>query len=111
MITSGQTRQQGVALVIVLMVVALVIILATEMAGRLQLQVQRASNIKDNNQAYWYAMGAEQFAQKAIKELLEADGDVVNMEQQWSQEFTYPLEGGGIQAQLSDMQSCFNLNG
>lgn len=106
----AHNKQQGVALVIVLMVVALVIILATEMAGRLQLQVQRASNIKDNNQAYWYAMGAEQFAQKAIKELLEADDNVVNMEQQWAQEFTYPLEGGGIQAQLSDMQSCFNLN-
>lgn len=103
-------RQNGVALIIVLMIVALVTVMATEMAGRLQLQVKRASNIKDNNQAYWYAMGAEQFARKSIGDLIEVDPDVVNLEQPWSQEFTYPLAGGGIQAQLVDTQGCFNLN-
>ena len=46
-------KQRGAALLIVLMVVALVAILATEMGARLQLQVQRASNIKSSNQAYW----------------------------------------------------------
>ncbi len=108
---SKQPKQQkGVALMIVLMVVAFVAVIGVDMAGRLQLQVQRAANIKDNNQAYWYAMGAEQFAKTAILRLIDADPDVVNMEQEWSQEFTYPLEGGGIQAQLSDMQNCFNLN-
>jgi general secretion pathway protein K len=93
------------------MLVALVVILATEMAARLQLQVTRASNIKDNNQAYWYAMGAEQFAQKSILELLKKNKDVISLEGGWSDEFTFPLEGGGIQAQLLDMQTCFNLNG
>jgi general secretion pathway protein K len=63
-------KQKGVALIIVLMIVALVTVLATEMAGRLQLQVKRASNIKDNNQAYWYAMGAEQFARKSLSDLI-----------------------------------------
>lgn len=106
----GFAKNKGVALIIVLMIVALVTVLATEMAARLQLQVKRASNIKDNNQAYWYAMGAEQFARKSIGELIELDSEVVNLEQPWSQEVTYPLEGGGIQAQLVDMQGCFNLN-
>ena len=72
------SKQKGVALIIVLMIVALVTVLATEMAGRLQLQVKRASNIKDNNQAYWYAMGAEQFARKSIGDLIELDSDIVN---------------------------------
>jgi general secretion pathway protein K len=80
------------------------------MGSRLQLQVKRASNIKDNNQAYWYAMGAEQYAQKSIKFLLENSDGVINLNQQWSEPFVYPLEGGGIQAQLLDMQSCFNIN-
>lgn len=104
-------KQQGVALIVVLMLVALVVIVATEMGARLQLQVTRATNIKDNNQAYWYAMGAEQFAQKSIIEIFEKDKDVVSLEGGWSEEFTFPLEGGGIQAQLFDMQTCFNLNG
>ena len=103
-------QQRGVALIIVLLIVALVSVLATQMGSRLQLQVKRASNIKDNNQAYWYAMGAEQYAQKSIKFLLENSDGVINLNQQWSEPFVYPLEGGGIQAQLLDMQSCFNIN-
>ena len=103
-------KQQGVALIIVLLIVAIVSVLATEMGGRLQLQIKRASNIKDNNQAYWYAMGAEQYARKSIQKLMEEDGEVIHLEQPWNQEFIYPIEGGGIQAQLIDMQSCFNLN-
>jgi len=103
-------RQQGVALIIVLLIVAIVSVLATEMGGRLQLQIKRASNIKQNNQAYWYAMGAEQYARKSIKKLMDEDGEVIHLAQPWNQEFVYPIQGGGIQAQLIDMQSCFNLN-
>ena len=103
-------KQQGVALIIVLLIVAIVSVLATEMGGRLQLQIKRASNIKENNQAYWYAMGAEQYARKSIERLMDEDGEVIHLEQPWNQEFVYPIEGGGIQAQLVDMQSCFNLN-
>jgi general secretion pathway protein K len=55
-------------------------------------------------------MGAEQYARKSIKLLMDNDGDVIHLEQPWNQEFAYPIEGGGIQAQLIDMQSCFNLN-
>lgn len=105
-----KSKQQGVALIIVLLIVAIVSVLATEMGGRLQLQIKRASNIKENTQAYWYAMGAEQYARKSIKQLMKLDGDVIHLEQPWTQEFAYPIEGGGIQAQLIDMQSCFNLN-
>ena len=106
----SKRKQQGVALIIVLLIVAIVSVLATEMGGRLQLQVKRASNIKENNQAYWYAMGAEQYARKSIRKLLDEDGDVIHLQQPWTQEFVYPIQGGGIQAQLVDMQSCFNLN-
>ena len=104
------TKQQGVALIIVLMIVALVTILATEMGTRLQLQVQRTMNIKDNNQAYWYAVGAEAFARKSINTLVEASPDVISLDQPWAQEFTYPLDNGGLTAHLDDLQACFNLN-
>jgi general secretion pathway protein K len=103
-------KQQGVALIIVLLIVAIVSVLATEMGGRLQLQIKRATNIKENNQAYWYAMGAEQYARKSIKQLMDEDGEVIHLDQPWNQKFVYPISGGGIQAQLVDMQSCFNLN-
>lgn len=104
-------RQSGVALLIVLLVVAMVSVLATEMGSRLQLQIRRSANIKDNNQAYWYAMGAEQFAKKSIEALYKEAKGVIHLNQPWATtEFEYPLPNGGIQAKLVDMQSCFNLN-
>lgn len=106
----GIQGQKGIALIIVLMIVALVVIIATDMGTRLQLQVQRTSNLKDNNQAYWYAMGAEAFARKSIKTLFDETGDKIVITQPWAQEFAFPLDNGGIQAQLEDAQSCFNLN-
>ena len=107
---SSLPKQQGVALIIVLMVVALVAVLATEMGTRLQLQIQRTMNLKDNNQAYWYALGAEAFARKSIQTLITETPDVISLDQPWAQEFSYPLENGGLTANLEDLQSCFNLN-
>ena len=107
---SPPSKQKGVALMIVLMIVALVAVLATEMGTRLQLQVQRTMNLKDNNQAYWYAMGAEAFARKSIQSLMKESEEVISIDQPWAQEFTYPLENGGLTANLEDLQACFNLN-
>ncbi len=109
-LSAPSARQQGVALMIVLMIVALVTILATEMGTRLQLQVQRTMNLKDNNQAYWYAVGAEAFARKSIQTLVKENPDVISLDQPWAQEFTYPLENGSLTAHLVDLQTCFNLN-
>lgn len=107
---SAPQKQRGVALLIVLMIVALVAILATEMGQRMQLQIQRTMNIKDAQQAYWYAMGAEAFARKSIKQIIEQADGVIALDQPWAQAFTFPIENGVIQAQLEDAQSCFNLN-
>ncbi len=103
-------KQHGIALVVILLVVAIVSILATEMIARLQLNIARTVNIKDNNQAYWYAIGAEQFAQKSLSELKTLSPDNMNLSQPWAQKFEYPIDTGGIQAELIDLQACFNLN-
>ncbi len=103
-------HQKGVALIVVMLIVALVTVLATQMSSRLQLNVARTINLKANNQAYWYALGAEQFAQSSLSQLKSLSGDNINLSQPWAQPFEYPIEGGMIKAELSDMQSCFNLN-
>jgi general secretion pathway protein K len=106
-----KSSQRGAALIIVLLIFALASVIATQMTGRLQLQVQRASNIKQANQAYWYAMGAEQFARKSITTLFESNEETINLSQDWASEaLNFPLPGGGIEASIVDMQSCFNIN-
>ena len=102
--------QKGVALIVVMLIVALVTVLAVEMSGRLQINIARTVNVKANNQAYWYALGAEQFAQNSLRTLKTLSGDNINLSQPWAQEFEFPVEGGSIKASLSDMRACFNLN-
>ncbi|WP_088331186.1 type II secretion system minor pseudopilin GspK [Lacimicrobium sp. SS2-24] len=104
-------RSKGVALLLVLLIVAFVSIIATQMGSKLQLQASRAINIKDNNQAQWYAMGAEQYARKAITTLFEEADGVIHLEQPWAEEeIRFPLPGGELQVRLVDLQSCFNIN-
>ena len=102
--------QQGVALIIILLIVAIVSVLATEMVSRLQLNVARTVNMKTNNQAYWFAVGAEQYALQQLAVLKQSSPDTIHLEQAWAEEFIFPILGGSIEAQVSDMHSCFNLN-
>jgi general secretion pathway protein K len=103
-------KQKGVALIVVLLIVAIITVIAVEMSSRLQLNVARTLNLKANNQAYWYALGAEQFAKKSLITLNTLTPENTNLSQPWAETFEYPVEGGSIKAQLIDMQACFNLN-
>jgi len=105
------TRQKGVVLISVLLIVALATIVATQMSTRIMGQLQRASNLELNQQAYWYALGAEAFAKRVILTVVDEDPEFINLSQIWAQgETTYPVDNGQIVGEISDMQACFNLN-
>lgn len=104
-------KQLGVALVTVMLIVALCSIIASQMTMRLQTQMQRSINISFNQQAYWYAMGAEAFAKRVLLTALKDEPDVVHLEQIWAgEETSYPVDFGNIGGKISDLQSCLNLN-
>lgn len=104
-------RQKGIALITVMLIVALASILATKMSGKLMVQMQRTVNITSNQQAYWYAIGAEAFAKSVLAETFKDEPDVTHLDQFWSQgETSYPVDYGEITGEISDLQSCFNLN-
>lgn len=104
-------KQRGVALITVMLVVALAAVIATQMLSRLQLQVQRTSNITFNQQAYWYAVGAEAFAKRVLITAFEDEKDTTHLGQIWAQgKTTYPVDFGDISGEITDLQACFNLN-
>ena len=104
-------KQKGVALITVMLIVALIAVLATQMTSRLQLQMQRTANIASNQQAYWYAMGAEAFAKRLLVESFKKNKNVTHLSQIWAQgENTFPVDFGEITGEITDLQSCFNLN-
>lgn len=104
-------RQQGVALITVILIVALASVLATQMTARLQMQMQRTTNVNFNQQAYWYAMAAEAYGKRGVLLINDDDPEVTHLGQAWAQgEISYPVDFGQITAELIDLQACFNLN-
>ncbi|HCM46904.1 MAG TPA: general secretion pathway protein GspK, partial [Colwellia sp.] len=104
-------NQQGVALITVMLIVALVSIIAAQMTTRLQTQMQRSTNIIFNQQAYWYALGAEAFTKRVLIKAFKDEPEVTHLEQIWAEEGSnYPVDFGEISGEISDLQSCLNLN-
>ncbi|WP_114327199.1 type II secretion system minor pseudopilin GspK [Candidatus Colwellia aromaticivorans] len=104
-------KQKGVALITVMLIVALCAVIASQMTARLQMQMQRSANITFNQQAYWYAMGAEAFTKRVLITAFKKDEDVTHLGQVWAQgEITYPVDFGEISGEILDLQSCLNLN-
>ncbi|MEJ2766437.1 type II secretion system minor pseudopilin GspK [Photobacterium sp. MCCC 1A19761] len=103
-------QQRGVALIVVLMLLALMTLLAAQMSERLQLNFYRVENQLQNQQAYWYALGMEELAKVAVDQSLK-DSDTVNLSQVWATRGQrYPLDGGEALGNIYDRQACFNLN-
>ncbi len=104
-------KQRGVALITVMLIVALCAVIASQMTARLQIQMQRSANIAFNQQAYWYAMGAEAFTKRVLITAFKDDKEVTHLGQIWAQgETTYPVDFGEISGEITDLQSCLNLN-
>jgi len=103
--------QRGAALITVLLILAVMVVIASNMASRLTLEVRRSGNLQDYTQGYWYAMAAEEFAKTVLLQSAR-DSDVVHLDQAWAQTgLVFPLpDGGMISGTLIDLRSCFNLN-
>jgi len=105
------SRQRGVALITVMLIVALCSIIAAQMTTRLQTQMQRSTNISFNQQAYWYALGAEAFTKRVLIKAFKDEPKVTHLEQIWAEEGSnYPVAFGEISGEITDLQSCLNLN-
>ena len=103
-------NQRGVALITVMLIVALAAIITAQMTTRLHTQIQRSTNITFNQQAYWYALGAEAFTKRVLMKAFKDEPHVTHLEQIWAaQETSYPVEFGEISGAITDLQSCLNL--
>ncbi len=109
-VTRPPQRQQGVALILVLLTVAIIAMLATEVSGLIQFDLRLAQNRFQHQQAYWYALGGERLARRILDEDLGA-GASANLQQGWANpNLQYPFDGGGASLSIRDQQACFNIN-
>ena len=109
---SSPRHQQGVALMIVILVFALVTILSVGMYNRQGLFLQTAGNIAAQTQAFQYALASETYGRRLLKADWDEDakdGFVDDLEQVKSSLFI-PVEEAFLEAQFNDVQGKLNLN-
>ncbi|MGO1295686.1 MAG: type II secretion system minor pseudopilin GspK [Vibrio sp.] len=103
--------QQGVALIVILLIVAIMVSLAATMSARMFTQFQRATHQINYQQAYWYSIGVEGLATSLLKQTRKKDSKTINLSQVWAiKDRTFPLDYGSVSGQIYDKQACFNLN-
>lgn len=103
-------KQKGVALIVIMLILAVMVSIAATMSERLFLNFTRAENRLSHQQAYWYSIGVEALAIYGIKESYD-DGDTINMGQPWAlKEQVFPLDYGEASGKIRDKQACFNVN-
>lgn len=113
-------RQRGMVLILIVFIVAFVAIIATGLSSRLFLDVKRASNIAEQNQARSYALGGEYFARsllvqdwkkdKAKNEMIDHEEDPAD--ELWgTNAVQLPIDlNTGIEGQIDDLMGRLNLN-
>ncbi len=107
---SCPSRQRGVALITALLIVALAALLASGMLARQNLSIHRSGNLFAQEQAWWYAIGAENWAAK-ILERDRRDNQTDHLQENWATAIDFlPVEGGVLTGKLIDQQGLFNLN-
>lgn len=110
------SRQRGVALLTVLLLVAVMTLLVVAVLDDIRFGLRRASNAQTVAQAQWYALGAEALTEVQIHRLAERDGTRTTLAGNWNgRPFLFPIgdegqQDGMIRARLSDGTACFNLN-
>lgn len=103
--------RQGMALLTVLLMVAVMSVVAVALLDDIRFSVRRTTNVETQAQAQWYAAGAESLARRQIADLIRSDPARTPLEPKWNgRVIEFPVETGSIRAVLTDGQACFNLN-
>ena len=108
-------RDGGVALLTVLVVVAIATVLCVGMIRSQQQALQHAAGLFQQDQAWLYTQGAEEFVRELLAEDQKSDKRknraVDHPGEAWARPFPpYPVEGGMVRARVEDLQARFNLN-
>ena len=104
--------ERGASLISALLLVAVMASMAMMLAGELRTSLRRSANMEVRDQAYWYAMGAREFAGGLIGTAMQDPEQALRPDAAWLREArTFPIERGALSGRISDGNNCFNING
>ncbi len=106
-------RSQGVALISVLLVMAVLVAVVYRLSARHSLNLAQSQNSIGFDRALAYALGGEALARQVlIEDLTKSDTEVDTLLEPWAQAIP-PFEVdevGFLEVQARDLNGCFNLN-
>jgi general secretion pathway protein K len=103
-------REEGAALLTVLLLVAVMSALAVGVLDDIRFGLRRTANAETVGQAQWYALGAETLARTRLT-LLAGRDPLRTPAGDWNGRWLlYPIDNGVIRARIADAGACFNLN-
>lgn len=105
---AGSTRQRGIALITVMLIVAVVATTAAYVSMAQTVWIRQAQNLNELTQAQAAMEGALAFALWGLDQDKDRNND--NLTEAWSMPLAAPLEGGAIAGVVTDAQGKFNLN-
>jgi len=103
--------KKGVALITAMMVMSLATITAVQMTADQQIYFRRTENILLHEQAYMYLLSAEDFTKIVLAEDFN-DNTTDSFQDIWYSDdpAIFPIEGGILTGEVSDLQGRFNIN-
>jgi len=103
-------RPRGIALITAMLVMALAAIAAAAVLGSAQAAIRRSATLIDGEKAWWYADGVESWVLSILARDLK-NGQVDSLDEDWAQKIPgMPVDQGGLQGEILDLQGRFNLN-
>jgi general secretion pathway protein K len=103
-------RQQGMALIIALLIVAMATLVATTLTFEFSLDQRRSQSLLLTLQSRQLALGAETYAREVLRDDLE-NSNTDHLGEEWAMQMPpLPADEFLVQGVLEDMQGRFNLN-
>lgn len=104
-------KQEGMALLVVLLILSLMTIIAVSINERWQRSYQRSSTLHYLRKSKWYVLSGEAVVKQMIWQHYIDSEENTNLSQAWATEGRiYPLDDAKLELVVLDEQACFNIN-
>ena len=105
------TKQNGLVLLMVLLIFSIVSLMATSMLQRQSIDLQRSGTHFLLQQTRAYAFAAEEAVRTGLYLDWQLNNNLDHLSEEWNNQRVFPLEPGTVSIAIKDAQGKFNLNG
>ncbi len=106
----GRKKQTGVAIITALLIVTIAATVSITISTQLQLDVRRTGNLIALDQADIFVSFIEKFTEDTLQKTSAFDELRKTLREKGKFEAIYPVESGTVEGQITDLNSCINLN-